>query len=80
MRSEDGYLSLESYLQVGKKRAPNFSDEERQAVYPIFLRYQKVKAQMFRYDNMDLVSHIYRSILAEVCRGFYVSSLQTRVS
>ncbi len=36
----EGYLSLEKYLEVGKKRAPNFNAEMRSKLYPIFEKYQ----------------------------------------
>ena len=79
--TEAGCLNLEQYLTVGKKRAPNFSSEERQRVYPVFLKYQsylrtgkKVKAQMlWQYDNMDLVAHLYRSFKARPYTGVPIS-------
>lgn len=30
-------------LQVGRKRAPNFSSDMRRRVYPVFLKYETLK-------------------------------------
>ncbi|KAK9820310.1 hypothetical protein WJX72_008781 [[Myrmecia] bisecta] len=43
--SETGKLSLEQYLEVGRKRAPNFVDM-RPAVFPISERYEKLKLRL----------------------------------
>lgn len=34
--------------QVGRKRAPNFTSESRQQVYPIFERYEREKLRLNR--------------------------------
>ena len=37
--SDLGHLTVEQYVALGKKRAPNFTDELRQkTIYPIFKR------------------------------------------
>ena len=37
-------------LQVGRKRAPNFTAESRQQVFPIFERYEREKLRLNRYN------------------------------
>ncbi len=44
--ASQGCLDLEGYLGIGGKRAANFSPEmRRKDVWPIFCKYQRVKAQ-----------------------------------
>lgn len=66
LRSPKKHLSLEDYLSIGAKRAPNFSDDERRKVYPIFERYEVFRNQNGLFDNMDLIAHVFRSILTGV--------------
>jgi hypothetical protein len=68
-------LSLESYLEVGRKRAPNFTEAGRIAVYPIFLQYVALKAQLGRYDVNDLVASIYSRINEHGWRGVPIQML-----
>ncbi len=48
MDSPDGTLSLERYLDIGRKRAPNFTADTRHEVYPIFERYEREKLRLNR--------------------------------
>ena len=48
MDSPDGKLSLDSYLEVGRKRAPNFTADTRREVYPIFAKYEREKLRLNR--------------------------------
>lgn len=48
MDSPDGKLSLESYLEVGRKRAPNFTADTRHEVYPVFEKYEREKLRLNR--------------------------------
>ena len=81
LETDTGFLSLEQYLAVGKKRAPNFSSEDRQRVYPVFLNYQRNLQRaktsrnqtLWQYDNMDLVAHLYRSFKARPYNGVPIS-------
>ena len=81
LETETGFLSLEQYQAVGKKRAPNFSPEDRERVYPVFVSYQrhlqKAKTSrsqtLWQYDNMDLVAHLYRSFKARPYNGVPIS-------
>jgi len=75
LRSPKKHLSLEDYLSIGAKRAPNFSDDERRKVYPIFERYEVFRNQNGLFDNMDLIAHVFRSILTEGYKGPVIHSL-----
>ena len=56
-----GYLSLEEYLDLGRKRAPNFT-ANRKTIYEIFLIYQKIKVQRGLFDEADVLFHVYQRI------------------
>ena len=49
-------------MQIGHKRAPNFSSDTRRKVFPMLERYERVKAQHGRFDVMDLAASIYRRL------------------
>ena len=51
-------------LQIGHKRAPNFSSDTRRMVYPMLDRYERVKAQKGCFDVMDLAASVYRRLKA----------------
>ena len=38
-------------LQVGRKRAPNFSSDMRRRVYPVFLKYETLKVILVQLDS-----------------------------
>jgi hypothetical protein len=65
----DARLSLARYLELGAKRAPNFSRESRLKVYPVFERYERVKARLGRYDVCDLVASLYGRLAQHGWRG-----------
>ncbi len=48
MDSPGGRLTLQGYLDVGRKRAPNFNADTRREVYPIFERYEREKLRLNR--------------------------------
>ncbi|CAD7695958.1 unnamed protein product [Ostreobium quekettii] len=75
LESESGHLTLEEYLEVGRKRAPNYSSDLRRKVYPVYLRYEHEKRTRFHYDTLDLVGHIYRRLQVEGYRGTPVHSM-----
>ena len=58
LHSEDGYLALEEYLELGRKRAPNFTSD-REAVYALFQTYQHIKSSLGMFDEADVVHHLY---------------------
>ncbi|XP_069106453.1 TPR and ankyrin repeat-containing protein 1-like [Argopecten irradians] len=55
---KDGYLSREMYLEVGRKRAPNF-DGDREEIYRLFKKYQEKSTEWKLFDECDLVHSIY---------------------
>ena len=57
----EGYLSLEEYNDLGRKRAPNFTGI-REYIYNIFVKYTHYKKQHFLFDESDLVSNIYKRL------------------
>ncbi|DBB04235.1 TPA: hypothetical protein ACH3X1_013259 [Trebouxia sp. C0004] len=75
MDSPDGKLSLDSYLEVGRKRAPNFTADTRSEVYPIFEKYEREKLRLNRYDHMDLLFHIYRSLKGSGYQGVPIHNI-----
>ena len=62
IESEDGYLTLDEYENIGQKMAVNFV-EDREGVYGLFKEYQKYrqkkKYQIVLFDECDLLHHIY---------------------
>lgn len=65
VRSSTGHLNLDQYLEIGRKRAPNFDSELRKDVYRVFEGYEKYKRAHSRYDTADLVGHISRRLIEE---------------
>ncbi|XP_067665654.1 uncharacterized protein [Haliotis asinina] len=57
----DGHLSEEDYIEVGRKKAPNFSGV-RETVYQLFERYDHFKKQNLMFDEADLVSDIFKRL------------------
>lgn len=58
LHTEQGYLSLEEYSDLGRKRAPNFS-ADREVVYSLFVVYQNTKCSMGMFDEADVVHNVY---------------------
>ncbi len=49
------------WRQVGRKRAPNFDEDMRRAVYPVFLKYERVKVHMILLHSLAsgaLTAHV----------------------
>lgn len=59
--SEQGYLSKDEYLSIGKKKAPNFTGN-REDIYSMFLLYRKVKISSRYFDEMDVHFNIYQRL------------------
>lgn len=60
MDSPGGKLSLQGYLDVGRKRAPNFNADTRREVYPIFERYEREKLRLNRQDlSLTSAQHLH---------------------
>ncbi|XP_038048876.1 TPR and ankyrin repeat-containing protein 1-like [Patiria miniata] len=80
LHTESGYLSLESYLALGKKRASNFT-ADREEIYSLFKTYEHMKSQKNLFDEGDLVFHVYRRLrdiksLEWVLHEIYVDETQ----
>ena len=61
LMSENGFLSLEDYEALGRKKAPNFS-ANRKVVYDLFLVYQQQRSRYRMFDEADLVFNIHRRL------------------
>ena len=59
--TEKGFLSLEDYESLGRKKAPNFS-ANRKVVYDLFLVYQQQRSRYRMFDEADLVFNIHRRL------------------
>ena len=57
----NGCLEKEEYVELGRKRAPNFSGE-REHIYTLFKRYEHARKHRFLFDETDLVHDIYRRV------------------
>ena len=83
LKSNEGYLSEEEYLKIGKNKARNFENDDRRGVYTLFLAYQKYckrpadKGQRY-FDECDLLHHLYkyRSNFTCVIHNFYIDEVQ----
>lgn len=58
LHAEHGFLTLEEYSDLGRKRAPNFS-ADREVVYSLFVMYQNTKRSLRMFDEADVVHNIY---------------------
>ena len=62
-------------LQVGRKRAPNFSSDMRRRVYPVFLKYETLKVTSMQLDRITHVTHDERILPALCCAADVVGHL-----
>ena len=62
LHTNTGRLSLESYLKIGQKKAANFTAECREAIYKLFISYERVKKSHHMFDENDLVFHLYHRL------------------
>ncbi|XP_048589125.1 TPR and ankyrin repeat-containing protein 1 isoform X2 [Nematostella vectensis] len=58
LHSEKGYLTLEEYHSIGRKRAPNFP-ADRSEVYALFRVYQRMKSTLGMFDEADIVHNLF---------------------
>lgn len=61
LHTTSGHLSLESYQEIGLKRASNFT-ANREAIYNLFISYERVKRSSNMFDENDLVFHLYHRL------------------
>ncbi|KAK3088244.1 hypothetical protein FSP39_016548 [Pinctada imbricata] len=57
-----GCLSLEEYIKVGRKKAPDFDTEDRKIVYELFKLYERHKRKMNYFDETDVIRFIVQRI------------------
>ena len=55
--SKGGCLDLDSYKQLGAKRS-SMDDTEREVVYGLYLRYERLKRRRHAFDEMDFVFNL----------------------
>ena len=83
LKSNEGYLSEEEYLKIGKNKARNFENDDRRGIYTLFLAYQKYckspadKGRRY-FDECDLLHHLYkhRSNFTCIIHNFYIDEVQ----
>ena len=81
--SDTGYLTLEKYLNLGRKCAANFTSDRRAEIYVLYMEYCRLKQELAMYDENDLVYHVYRRLTTAdgaapdwVIHKFYVDETQ----
>ncbi|XP_053388237.1 LOW QUALITY PROTEIN: TPR and ankyrin repeat-containing protein 1-like [Mercenaria mercenaria] len=57
----NGCLSKDEYIDLGRKRAPNFSGE-REEIYDIFVLYEHKKKQGRMFDETDVVRSVFQRL------------------
>ena len=62
LRTEDGWLSEEEYINFGTKMGPDFKNN-RKFVYKCFLEYQILKKCKGYFDDNDLIHNLYHRLL-----------------
>ena len=81
LMSEMGYLSLDEYLLLGRKRAANFNSD-RSVIYDLYKEYRRLKQNLLMYDENDVVFHLYHRLTFNsaapewVVHEFYVDETQ----
>ena len=78
--TENGFLSLEGYESLGRKKAPNFC-ADRKVVYELFHEYQHQLLRNGMFDEADLVFNIHRRLQSSpvpewLVHYFYVDETQ----
>ena len=59
--NEKGFLTKDQYVQIGKKRAPNFTGD-RKVIYNLFLAYQKQKTSLNYFDEIDVCFNVFKRL------------------
>ena len=59
--NEAGFLTKDQYVQIGKKRAPNFTGD-REVIYNLFLAYQKKRSSLNYFDEMDVCFNVFKRL------------------
>ena len=61
LSTSSGYLSLEEYNDLGRKKAPNFCGD-RNTIYDMFLIYRRLKIRNRYFDESDVVFNVYQRL------------------
>ncbi|XP_048238473.1 TPR and ankyrin repeat-containing protein 1-like [Haliotis rufescens] len=65
MSKLDGHLTLEEYIDIGRKKSPFFSGE-RDVIYAIYMKYKRFIRKEAMFDEADVVFDIYKRCKAEL--------------
>lgn len=71
--SPNGYLSLEEYLDLGRKRSANTDKDIKEQIHKLLPAYQKAKAIRGFYDRADLVHSLYTRLAKHGYQGVSIS-------
>ena len=66
LSNPSGKLSLEQYLEVGHKRAPNFTNDTRRQAYVLYLQYEREKTRLYRCAPETSVSSTQAATLHQI--------------
>ena len=62
LKTNEGYLMKEDYINVGVKMAPHFKDN-REFVYKVFEEYKDIKQRHGYFDDNDLIHNLYHRLI-----------------
>ncbi|CAI5459961.1 unnamed protein product [Closterium sp. Yama58-4] len=62
LRTSNGRVSLQDYVLLARTRTSSLNEEQRTAVYGLFLQYERLKRQRGDYDMCDYVFHVYKQL------------------
>ncbi|XP_074273010.1 uncharacterized protein LOC141596685 [Silene latifolia] len=68
----DGRLTLEDYLNLSQGRTSTLNHEKRDAIYRIFLDYEKMKLERREFDLADFVNDLHRRLQHERYDGDFI--------
>ncbi|KAH9622535.1 hypothetical protein KSS87_017350 [Heliosperma pusillum] len=68
----DGRLTLEGYLNLSNGRTSTLSHKKRDAIYHIFLDYEKMKLERREFDLADFVNDLHRRLKHERYDGDFI--------
>ncbi|EDO27515.1 predicted protein, partial [Nematostella vectensis] len=79
LHSEKGYLTLEEYHSIGRKRAPNFP-ADRSEVYALFRVYQRMKSTLGMFDEADIDTACVKYAWLSGTNGYVVAMASRAIS
>ncbi|CAI5954940.1 unnamed protein product [Closterium sp. NIES-64] len=62
LRTPHGRVSLQDYVLLARTRTSSLNEEQRAAVYGLFLQYERLKWQRGDHDMCDYVFHVYKQL------------------